>query len=87
MAEEGQSKSILKRITIMILAEDHRKLKIMYPRGGYNRIIRKLVNDHVRERMRKLTEDLDGEDTIRPVLNGPQDHDEGGSTGGGPAAA
>lgn len=78
----------LKRIAIMILEEDHRKLKALYPKGGYNRVIRKLVNNHVRERLSLLVDEVnDGGNTGRPVLEGPEADDEGGSTGGGPAAA
>jgi len=63
--ESSRSKSGLKRITIMILEDDHRRLKALYPKGGYNRIIRKLVNNHLRERLSLLvTEVEDGSNSL-----------------------
>ena len=42
------------KITIRIFEDDFRYLKVAYPSAGYNRIIRSLVQKHVRS-LRSLT--------------------------------
>lgn len=49
----------LRRVQVLLLEEDHRRLKALYPKGGYGRVIRKLVNDHIRAKLGELTEDLE----------------------------
>lgn len=48
----------LRRIHVTILADDYNKLRALYPRGGFNRVIRKLVNEHVRSRFGPITKEL-----------------------------
>ena len=92
--ESKKRPSGLRKVTIMLMEEDHRRLKALYPKGGYNRIIRKLVNNHVRERMSTLVTEVEDDrrdtaeaDTVGPVLDGPETDDEGASNGGGQATA